>query len=245
MKLAGTLLFEAGKMLFKFGTWMLSKIGLDSTGGDPTKIGAKTAAEMATDQADADARNLANSRVAIRELETQLNRQKAKLQDAPTRGRGAEAMRESIAATIKKLEQDLADAKENAASLENYLREKAAADKKKAEEDAKPDESKAGDKRSELTTPDVQAMFASIEKTPELFSTVFGEFPAKAGEAGTRFSTNAMTSIRDGSAGAGEIYGNSAVAIIKAGVANMNVAVNATVKTTEPGSDQGARTAVG
>ena len=69
----------------------------------------------------------------------------------------------------------------------------------------------------------------SIATAPSAFDQAFGTLPAKASEAGTNFSSTAMSSIHGGAGDAGAVFGNTAVSIIRAGVSSLNISVNANV----------------
>jgi hypothetical protein len=84
-------------------------------------------------------------------------------------------------------------------------------------------------------------MFDSFKTSTGEFKTIFGEFPEISKSAGTGFGTNANSEIQSGAGTAGGIFGSTAVEAIKAGVANLNINVNANVKSTTSGADQGAR----
>jgi len=244
---AGRLLWEAAQLFYKGAAWIASKLGI---GPDPSATSGAISQVDAQTTADATKRGQVLN--DIMRLEGELKKAQSDLRNAPWRGKANEQRKANLASLVARIEADLEEARANAAGLKAYLEQRQKDLQQKKEEDDKKYPSDfigplppGAEKRAEATTPEVQSMLAAIDTAPGKFNEAFGTLPAKGQEGGTNFSTTAMTTINSGAAGAGGIFGDNAVARIRAGVANIQLAATVNVKNVEGSSDQGQRTAVG
>jgi hypothetical protein len=245
--LGGRLLVEGAKALLSVGSWMLNKLGI-KTADAPTST--ESGVGMGEPSNITAVQNLTAERSRVDNLQRELNKAKADLKDAP---KGDKNRREALTKKITDLTSTLEAAKISVSLIESLLADRKKADAEKEEKEKQkypadfigPLPPGAERKTSELTTPEVQTMLAAIDTAPGKFNEAFDTLPGKGGEGGTNFSSNAMTAINAGAPGAGATIGNAAVEAIKAGVSNLNINVNANVKTQEANADTGARTAVG
>jgi len=248
MGLASKIIMAGAELIYRAAAWMASWI--PGAGKEPTKSATWTATKGVEDQANLDAKNLADETIRVMGLEQKLKAKERTLRDTPAR-RTAE--RKALTDEIQKITAAIEEGKANIAGLKEYLQQKKEEEKKPAEvkpviDDADRDQldiprNKEG---QPIKVPaDIQSMINSIDTAPSKFDTAFATLPTKGGEGGTNFSNNAMTAINSGAPGAGTVIGNAAVAAIKAGVSNLNINVNANVKSGDSAPDTGARTAVG
>jgi hypothetical protein len=247
--MAGKLIWEGAQLFYKVANWLGQKLGF-GTQPDPSAASGAVSQVEAQNQRDAQMRGQELNR--IMSLESARDQLKSRIRNAPTRGDFNKEAKKKLEEQLRRVEADLEEARQNAAGLKAYLEQRKLDQEKKAKED----EGKypadfigplppGAERRAEATTPEVQTMLAAIDTAPAKFNEAFGTLPTKGGEGGTNFSTNAMTSINGGAPAAGGLFGDAAVARIRAGVANIQIAANVTVKGQEAGPDTGPRTAVG
>jgi hypothetical protein len=81
-----------------------------------------------------------------------------------------------------------------------------------------------------------------MSQVPTKFESTFTDLKTAGTDAGTNFSTNAITGVKNGAGEAGGIFGDRAIGAIKAGLATLNLSANINVNSVTQTGDKGPRT---